>query len=176
MDCPTRALHRSRCAYPRHPGIAGCAASNIPVVDNAIAIVIDVIADFRGRSIVSIADDGPGYTRRCARPACPGQPCGARCAAAGIALVNLTIAIVVDSVAGFRSAGIICIANNDSARARRRTRCAVSWQSRIAICAAAGIAIVNDPVAIVVDTVANFGALLNRWIADDRPARTCACA
>ncbi len=90
----------------------------------------------------------------------------------GIRFVELPIAIVVEAVADFGRWVIVAIADEHTARARRRSRRANTVLASGARNAATRIAIVGSAIAIVVEAVAYLGAGVIVAIANDSSCRT----
>jgi hypothetical protein len=157
-DGTIRTRRRPGCANTRLPRTARNAAARIAVIDDAIAIVVEAVAYFRRRLRILIAHDAAIVARR--------RACGAnalltriaRISATWIAVVDSSIAIVVETIAHFdgRLRGLYTNelpahtlekAVSTNAEATRRTRAT-----------AARIALVDGAIAIVVDSITRLGA------------------
>jgi len=77
-------------------------------------------------------------------------------AAAGIAVVDDTIAIVIEAVTRFHRGVIVTIANDRAICTRCRSGRTNTGLSRIARHSAARIAVIDDAIAIVVEAIAYF--------------------
>jgi len=89
----------------------------------------------------------------------------------GIIFVELSIAIVVEVVADFGCWIVVAVAHDRATRAGGRTGRANAELSRNTSHSAAGIAVVDDTIAIVVETVAHFGGRPLITVADDHTHR-----
>jgi hypothetical protein len=125
-------------------------ATRIAIVRAAITIVIETVANFSAGVLVAIAND---CSRRARRGACraytlltgtAGQP------AARITIVDGAIAIVVNTVTRFRRREHRLCTDDHAGGARGNACGANALKTGIAGYAAAGIAIIDRTIAIVV--------------------------
>ena len=98
------------------------ASAGITIVDDAIAIVIQSVANFSGRRNRGHTRERSALTLERPRSTYAGLSRHTRAAAARIAFVDDAIAIVIDTVAKFSRWKLILIANDHPTGARFRTR------------------------------------------------------
>src|SRR6185503_18178658 len=137
------------------------------VVDRAVAVVVEAVAGLRGRLRVLVAGDLPRRARRGARAAAAELAGAAARAAAGVAVVDHAVAVVVDAVAGLRARLRVLVADDGDALAHGRARRADALEPGVAEEAAAGVAVVDRAVAVVVGAVAGLRGGLHVLQADD---------
>src|SRR5262245_59529360 len=129
------------------------AAADVTLVGLAVAVVVEPVADLR-RTTRSGADQQPGLALEGSAGA-PPRATGRACpAAAGIALVGLAVAVVVDGVARLRRRRCIAHAIQRPALALIGAR-GTGPELSSAACRTAGT-LVGLPVAVVVAAVADF--------------------
>ena len=132
------------------------AAAGIALVGRSIAVVIDTVADLRGRRPGRAIEHSTRTNRRTIS-ALTLLPVGrAHLAPAGIVLVRRTIAVIVETIASFRLRLLIGIALEGAVAAGGRTGRTNARQTRRARHASARIAVVHHAVAIVVLAIACF--------------------
>ncbi len=156
-NAAVRAIRRPRRANPELPGVAGHIAPGIAFVGRAVAVVVLVVAGLGRRHRRRITHEHASRARQCARRANAGLTRHTRAAAPGTALVDITIAIVVDSVAN--------LGRRRSGRTRLHHAARTSLHRHLTRAhAARGHAepIVDEKIAIVVDTIARFSLRLPR--------------
>ena len=171
-DAAPRTRRGSSRTNSRLTGIARRTPARIAIVDGAIAIVVETVAAFRiGENRLSTYER-TSRTRRDARRTQSQLTRATRHAAARIALVDRTVAIIVETVANLDARVVVAVARNATVRARRRTGRANAILACIARQTAAGIAIVHGTIAIVVEAVARLGRCGRILIAHDAASRT----
>src|SRR5262249_38066988 len=114
-----------------------------------------------------IADDAAVHTSRRARGADAQLARVACLAAAGVAIVDSAVAVVVIAVANLGARLNVLVADDCAIRARRRASRADAQLARRAPDAAARVAVVHDCVTVVVISVARLSARLYVLIAED---------
>src|SRR5690606_13371028 len=132
-------------------------ADGDPVIDHAVAVVVEAVADLHRRSHRAFAGERSAQAPRCAgRALAHVAPAGV--AALGVALVDGAVAIVVEAVASLGRGPRLADAGERPVDARERTEPALSSRRRAARRPAARIALVDDRVAVVVERVAHLGS------------------
>src|SRR5439155_145027 len=91
----------------------------------------------------------------------------ARQVAAGVALVGLAVAVVVEAVAGLGARLLVLQAGDGAALAGGVARGAHAQVAGVAVDVAAGVALVDHAVAVVVVVVAGLGARLDVLVTGD---------
>ncbi len=155
---PPQALTQAISANSGLAGIAGLSASGVPLVDLTVAIVILTVADLGKGSLFGSADDPAVGTDTYSLPTDSGLTGTAGPSSAGVPLVDLPIAIVILTVANFGSGARSGSTDNSSPRALSYSPSAVSGPTGVTRFSAAGVPLVDLPIAIVILTVANFTA------------------
>lgn len=182
VDIGATGLTRSNCASAngagpsRNPACAGVLRGTghigIRFIKLSVAIVIEVVANLGCGIEIAVAHESTARARRRSRRTNAGLTRRARNSTAGIAVVDAAIAIVIESVAHFRARILISIAHEHTHRARRRTGGTNARLARVACYAAARVAVISRPVAIVIEAIASFGRRKHRLRTNDRPGRT----
>jgi hypothetical protein len=127
-------------------------------VDNPVAVVVETIANLGARLRGLLADEHPAQALRRARRANTQQTGVAGHATAGITIVDDAVAVVVKSVTGLHTWLCGLLTDELAAHARHRACRADARQAGVARCSAAGVTIVHSAIAVIVETVANFGS------------------
>src|SRR5262249_34048034 len=129
-------------AHPRLAGVARASAAGVALVDLAVAVVVEPVAQLRrGLHALGAGDRGVGASED-AVVADPGQAGGAGPAAAGVALVDLAVAVVVLAVADLGGGLHVLGAGERAVRAQGGPGAADAGLARGARRAAAGVAVV----------------------------------
>src|SRR5262249_1682895 len=144
---PEEALRRARLADLRDP-----------FVDEAVAVVVETVARLRqhaGRHVRHADDATDARAHRDAARAQAEEAGHALQAAAGVALVDVAVAVVVEAVADL-GRRLARHALRRAVHAVHLALLALAERDRHAIGAAAGVALVDEVVAVVVEAVADF--------------------
>lgn len=163
---------RSWSTHTGLPRVAHHGAARVAIIDGAIAIIIQSVADLGAWIRITIANDSTAGAGRRSRGAYTKLPRVAHHRTTGIAVVDNSVAIIVQAVASFGRWIVVAIAHNRAASTRRRSRRTNTWLTGIAVRAGAGIAVVDGTIAIVIEPVACFRAWIRIAIAYDGTART----
>lgn len=126
-------------------------------IRGAVAIVVDTIACFSLGHRRLLARDRTVAARTRPQGTSPLKPRHTRLAAAGIAIVDHAVAIVVLAVADFCSRHRIRFALERTGRAIERSLGTCTGQTSGAHDAATGVTFVGRVIAVVIDAVADFG-------------------
>lgn len=136
--------------------------AGIAIVDRAIAIIIETVANLGRRRRIGHTDERPALALKGSLSAHAGLTRHARSTTTRIAFVRRAIAIVVESVANLIAGLLGLSANECSVRTRARPRRTYPGQTRRTSRSTAGIALVNETIAIVVFVVARLRGRLHR--------------
>jgi hypothetical protein len=140
-------------------------------VDRPVAVVVQVVADLVAGDAVARAHDHPGDTGLLAAAAFTDAGHDTRGASAGVALVDLAVAVVVRLIAEFHAGGEVADAPHAAGDAARRPAGTAPGFAGIAGGTALGVAVVDLPVAVVVEVVAELGRRLDTLLAGERAVR-----
>jgi hypothetical protein len=142
---------------------ASSTSARVTIIDGAVAIVVFVVAKFaRGLNRLR-TNERSARTRECALRAetlLTGHETLAT--TTGIAFVDRTIAVIVDTVAVFCTREDRLIARDHATQTDRRSCIANTRLTRGACLTAARITFVGDSITIVVEAIALFGRRLHR--------------
>jgi len=148
------------------------ATTRIAIVDGAVAIVVETVANLRRRlrrgytlehAILALVRPGTTNARHTRR---------AGSTTAGIVFVDRPIAVVIEAVANFVSRLLILIAYERAVHTHPGSRRAYAQIARCARRPSTRIVFVGLSVAIVVETIASFGLGQHVLIANDHAKRT----
>src|SRR5205807_2411665 len=120
-DGAARARGGARGAEAEVAGVGRHVAARVPVVDLAVAVVVEAVSGLGRGQLVLVAGDGAVGARRRARGADTEVARVARRVAAGVPVVDHAVAVVVEPVARLRRGLLVLVADDGAARARGRT-------------------------------------------------------
>lgn len=170
------AMERARCTRPHLArNRAGAATTRIAVVDDVIAIVVETIADFIRRKHRLRTNQRSVLTLIGARGANAEFPSN-HAGHARRAFIRGAVAIVVDAIACLVLGHRRLLARDRTVAASTRPQRTSALKPRHARLAAAGIAIVDHAVAIVVLAVADFSSRHRIRFALERTGRAIECS
>src|SRR5262249_14878909 len=156
VDRPALAMVHARAADAGIARVASPAAPRIAVVARAVAVIVEAVAGLRDRRCIRHAHDRAALAVVDTGRADAGLAGAAARAAAGIVLVGLPVAVVVQRVAGLGLRQDVLDAGEAPVLALLRARTAHPEEMRVAGGAAGPL--VDLPVAVVVVAVADLVA------------------
>lgn len=146
------------------------------MIDGTIAVVIESVAHVGAWILIAIANDHAHGARSRSRRTNARLSGATPEATARIAIVDNTIAVIVEAVASFGCWEYRLCTNDSPGRTGGDARTAQPGQTGITSDTAAGITFVDGAVAIIIDAVANLGRRIIVAIADDGAARARRCS
>src|SRR5262249_2476841 len=131
-DAAVLARGGARRADALQAGVARLAALGVALVDLAVAVVVEPVAQLDAGLLVLVADGRHGQSGVGAGRADPLLPGFAARGAAGVALVGLAVAVVVEAVADLGRGQLVRVADEEAAHARGGARRADPEQAGVA--------------------------------------------
>ncbi len=156
------ALECSELAGEHTADTAASAGIGDVVVDGAVAVVVDAVAEFGLRTDFTDADERTRLALNRSERTGAGVCLAAGSACTARAVVDCAIAVIVDAVAGFGLRTDGADASQRAALALRGAEFTGARVRRAALAAGAARAVVDNAVAVVVNAVAGFAGRVDR--------------